>query len=63
VVGFDDTELALYAGLTSIHVPMQDIGYEATNLAIRRIDQKKYNPSTITVTTSLTERKSTEKNA
>ncbi len=63
VVGFDDTELALYAGLTSIHVPMQDIGYEATNLAIRRIDQKKYNPSTITVTTSLTERKSTEKSA
>lgn len=59
VVGFDDTEIALYAGLTSIHVPMQDIGYEAANLAIRRIDQKKFNPSTITVTTSLTVRGST----
>lgn len=61
VVGFDDTEIALYAGLTSVHVPMQDIGYEAANLAIRRIDQKKFNPSTITVTTSLSVRKSTGK--
>lgn len=60
VVGFDDTEIALYAGLSSVHVPMQDIGYEAANLAIRRIDQKKYNPSTVTVTTSLTVRGSTE---
>ena len=59
VVGFDDTEIALYAGLSSIHVPMQDIGYEAANLAIRRIDQDKFNPSTITVTTSLTVRGST----
>ena len=61
VVGFDDTEIALYAGLTTVHVPMQDIGYEAANLAIRRIGQKKFNPSTITVNTSLSARKSTEK--
>ena len=60
VVGFDDTEIALYAGLSSIHVPMQDIGYEAATLAIRRIGQKKINPSTVTVTTSLTVRGSTE---
>jgi LacI family transcriptional regulator len=59
VIGFDDTEIALYAGLTSVHVPMQDIGYEAANLAIRRIDQDKFNPSTITITTSLTVRGST----
>jgi len=58
-LGFDDTEIALYAGLTSIHVPMKDIGYEAANLAIRRIDQDQFNPSTITVTTSLTVRGST----
>jgi DNA-binding LacI/PurR family transcriptional regulator len=44
-----------------VHIPMQDIGYEAANLAIRRIDQKSYNPSTITVTTSLTVRSSTKK--
>jgi len=61
VVGFDDTEIALYAGLTSVHVPMQDIGYEAATLAIRRIGQKTFNPSTITVSTSLTVRGSTEK--
>jgi DNA-binding LacI/PurR family transcriptional regulator len=61
VVGFDDTEIALYAGLTSVHVPMQDIGYEAANLAIRRIGQDKFNPSTVTVTTSLTMRGSTGK--
>ncbi len=61
VVGFDDTDIALYAGLTSVHVPMQDIGYEAANLAIRRVGQKKFNPSTITVNTSLSVRKSTEK--
>lgn len=60
VAGFDDTEIALYAGLTSVHVPMMDIGYEAANLAIRRVDQKKFNPSTITVTTSLTVRKSSK---
>lgn len=60
IVGFDDTEIALYAGLTSIHVPMQDIGYEAANLAIRRINQDQYNPSTVTVTTSLTKRDTTE---
>ncbi len=60
VLGFDDTEIALYAKLTSIHVPMMDIGYEAANLAIRRIDQDQFNPSTVTVTTSLTVRGSTE---
>jgi len=63
VVGFDDTEIALYAGLTTVHVPMQDIGYEAANLAIRRVGQKKFNPSTITVNTSLSVRKSTEKSS
>lgn len=61
VAGFDDTEIALYAGLTSVHVPMMDIGYEAANLAIRRIDQKKFIPSTITVMTSLTVRNSTQR--
>ncbi len=63
VVGFDDTEIALYAGLSSIHVPMQDIGYEAANLAIRRISQEKFNPSTITITTSLTVRNTTQQKA
>jgi DNA-binding LacI/PurR family transcriptional regulator len=59
VMGFDDTEIALYAGLTAVHVPMQDIGYEAANLAIRRVGQSDFNPSTITVNTSLTKRRST----
>ena len=63
VAGFDDTEIALYAGLTTVHVPMQEIGYEAANLAIRRVDQKKFNPSTITVTTSLSVRRSTGKSS
>jgi DNA-binding LacI/PurR family transcriptional regulator len=31
VVGFDDTEIALYADLTSIHVPMQDIGFSGAS--------------------------------
>lgn len=61
IAGVDDIEIALYADLTSVHIPMQDIGYEAANLAIRRIEQKNYNPSTITVTTSLTVRGSTQK--
>jgi len=60
IAGVDDTEIAIYANLTSVHIPMQDIGYEAANLAIRRINQKSYNPSTITVTTSLTVRNSTQ---
>jgi LacI family transcriptional regulator len=60
LVGFDDTEVALYAGLTTVHVPMQDIGYEAANLAIRRIGQDTFNPSTVTINTSLSVRKSTQ---
>jgi LacI family transcriptional regulator len=61
VVGFDDTEISLYADLTSVHVPMQDIGYEAATLAIRRIDHDKFNPATVTVRTSLTVRRTTDK--
>jgi DNA-binding LacI/PurR family transcriptional regulator len=53
VTGFDDSEAAGHAGLSSVHVPMRDIGYEAANLAIRRIDQDNYNPTCITVNTSL----------
>lgn len=59
VVGFDDSEIALYAGLTTIHVPMREIGYTAANLAIRRIKQSDFDPSTVTVETSLKERKTT----
>jgi len=57
VVGFDDSEIALYAGLTTVHVPMRDIGYTAANLAIRRINEPELDPSTVTVETSLAARK------
>jgi len=59
VVGFDDSEIALYAGLTTVHVPMRDIGRKAANLAIRRIKEPELTPCTITVETSLVKRKST----
>ena len=61
LIGFDDTESALYAGLTSVQVPMMTIGYKAADLAIRRIDAQKVNPSTLTITTSLSVRNSTQR--
>ncbi len=38
LVGFDDTDVARYLGLTTLHVPMHEIGRTAARLAIALID-------------------------
>lgn len=53
VAGFDGSEISRYAELTTVAVPMRDLGYEAASLAIRRISQDGYIPTTITVNTKL----------
>lgn len=59
VVGFDDCEGAPYAGLTTVYVPMREIGYEAARLAIRRIDEPSRSaPTTMALATELIRRKS-----
>ena len=53
VTGFDDSDAAGHAGLSSVHVPMKEIGYEAANLAIRRIGQDHFIPTCVAVNTLL----------
>ncbi|MBI9020989.1 MAG: LacI family DNA-binding transcriptional regulator [Verrucomicrobia bacterium] len=59
VIGFDDNEIARHIGMTTVHVPMRDVGYEAATLAIRRKDENTRHPSTITIATSLVKRRTT----
>ena len=61
VIGFDDSEVASYANLSSIHVPMFNIGYEAAQTAIRRITQtsSSWHATSSVLTTSLILRKTT----
>ena len=40
IMGFDGNEIATHLGITTIQVPMREIGHEASALAIRRIGQK-----------------------
>jgi LacI family transcriptional regulator len=59
IIGFDSTEIAEYIGLSTIRVPMQEIGEEAARLAIRRIQNREANSTAVTVRTSLAVRKTT----
>jgi DNA-binding LacI/PurR family transcriptional regulator len=53
VIGFDDSEIAKYSDLSTVHVPMRDIGIEAGSLAIRRMKNRSSPPTTINLVTSL----------
>lgn len=59
VVGFDNTEIAQYIGLSTVSVPMQQIGVEAARLVAERIKNKDVKPSSVTLETSLIARKTT----
>jgi LacI family transcriptional regulator, xylobiose transport system transcriptional regulator len=59
VLGFDDSEIAQFADLSTVHVPMREIGYEAASMAIRKIGQDRSPPKSITLKTSVVARKST----
>ncbi len=59
VVGFDNNEIAQYIGLSTVSVPMLQIGEEAARLVTDRMKNKDAKPSTVTLETSLVARKTT----
>ncbi|RKX32170.1 MAG: LacI family transcriptional regulator [Verrucomicrobia bacterium] len=58
VVGFDDIELARFVGLTTVHVPVREIGMHGARLLCEMIEQGRQ-PETITMPTRIIERVST----
>ncbi|HSR87850.1 MAG TPA: LacI family DNA-binding transcriptional regulator, partial [Pontiella sp.] len=59
LIGFDNTEIAEYIGLSTIRVPMKEIGEEAGRLAANRIKNKDAKSTSVTFETSLEARKTT----
>lgn len=59
IIGFDDIVFAQYLGLSTVSVPMQQIGEEATRLVVERIKDKDATSNSITLKTSLVARKTT----
>jgi len=53
IIGFDGSELAKFANLSSVRVPMREIGYEAGTLANRRSKKSTVTPSRINLGTKL----------
>jgi LacI family transcriptional regulator len=62
LIGFDNNEIAQYIGLSSVSVPMQQIGAEAARLVVERIKDKGSKPMCVTMGTSLIPRKTTLQN-
>lgn len=59
IVGFDNNEIAQYIGLSTVSVPMKQIGEEAARLVTERISNKDADPVTIALETALVPRKTT----
>ena len=59
VIGFDGTIMAESMGLSSVRVPMREIGEEAVRLAAKRIGDKDAKPVTLKLETRLITRKTT----
>jgi LacI family transcriptional regulator len=59
VIGFDSTEIAEYIGLSTICMPMQEIGEEAARLAAKRIKCRVTRSTSVTFKTALAIRKTT----
>jgi len=59
IIGFDNTEIAEYIGLSTIRVPMEEIGEEAGRLAAKRIQSKDVKSTSVTFKASLEARKTT----
>jgi LacI family transcriptional regulator len=39
VIGYNDVEVAAYLGLTTVHVPMRELGRRALDLLVRTIEE------------------------
>ena len=59
VVGFDNTEIGQYIGLSSVNFPMMQIGEEAARLVFERIQDNTAKQVTLTMPTTLVARKTT----
>lgn len=59
VMGFDNNEIAQYIGLSTVSVPMRQIGEKAARLVAERIKDKEAKPVCVTLKTSLVARKTT----
>ena len=57
VIGFDNTDLAQYIGLSTVHVPLRQIGEEAGRLVTERIQNKDAKSISVTLNTQLIARK------
>lgn len=57
IIGFDNNEIAQYIGLSTVSVPMKQIGKEAARLVIDRINNTDADPVTIALKTELIPRK------
>lgn len=57
VVGYDGLEIARYIGLSSVTVPMRQIGTEAARQVMKRVNDASAPPSTIRLDTELVTRK------
>jgi DNA-binding LacI/PurR family transcriptional regulator len=57
VVGYSDSELAEFLGLTTMQVPLQDLGHRATQLLLDVLTQPDAEPTTIYVPTQLLRRR------
>ena len=60
VVGFDDIEVSRFIGLSTVHVPMRDLGRTAANLAFQCLDKKEPVESSL-LETQLIERASSQR--
>jgi LacI family transcriptional regulator len=59
IIGFDNNIIAQSIGLSTVSVPMQQIGEEAARLVSERMKGKNADPITITLETKLVSRKTT----
>jgi len=60
VMGFDDIDLARFVGLTTVHVPVREIGIHGARLLCEMIEHGRQ-AETITMSTRIVERVSTER--
>jgi LacI family transcriptional regulator len=58
VVGYNDIEIAEYLGLTTIHVPMRELGQRGLQLLLRAIEQPESRPEHIRLPAELVVRRS-----
>jgi DNA-binding LacI/PurR family transcriptional regulator len=58
VVGYNDIEVAAYLGLTSVRVPMRELGRRGVELLLRAIEQPEAPPEQVRLPAELVVRRS-----